>query len=138
MYIYRDYPCVTSFPMFNSQHFFFTPWSLKVWNLWFLMCFQTATPTPPPLGKNIKPHPWTNSCERPCSCLMKVVNWVHIIFACLCLFCPLVSSNHQNCETGVWTWHDSRKGLWMIKITKISVQQFLTFVKFWKCAKKII
>ena len=62
---------------------------------------------------------------------------IYILCLSVCLF---VSNKRQHGWTDqalilCGTLHDPREGLWMIKISKISLQQQLIFIKFWKTTK---
>ena len=65
---------------------------------------------------------------------------IYILCLSVCLF---VSNKHQHGWTDqahilCGTLHDPREGLWMIKISKISLQQSSIFIKFKKSTKFLL
>ena len=66
--------------------------------------------------------------------------FIHIYTLRVCPFFVVVSNKRQNGWTDraqilCGTSHDHREGLWMIKISKICLQQNSIFIRFWKSTK---
>ena len=86
---------------------------------------------------------WPSSSTYRFTCLAPGQNldrtsYLYIYFDCLSVCIKYTNGWTGRAKILCGTTHDSREGFRMLKITKICIQKFFIFVKFWKCAKNII